>query len=177
MSATERSWREVREDRLRADREELRKLAAGSDLIRIEELAGDPPEGYLVTYTCRGVVAPEATGPRLGDRHQVQITLPVDYPVRGPQIRWLTEIFHPNVNREGTVVCVDVWSPDRTLDELCLMLGWMIQYRNYNAGNCLRPEAASWAMRHAHLLPVDDRPLRRGRVSGAHEHEFEIKIL
>jgi hypothetical protein len=171
------SWRQVREARLRADRERLRTLAGSSDLIAVEELEGDPPEAYRVTFSCRGVVAPGLTRPVLSESHRVLITLPVEYPTRGPQLRWLTEIFHPNVNPEGTLVCVDAWYPGRLLDDLCVMLGRMIQYKNYNPLNCLRPEAALWALRHRALLPVDERPLRRGAEGELPGHDFEVRIV
>jgi len=92
-------------------------------------------------------------------------------------MRWLTPIFHPNINEEGTWVCVDVWWPSKFLDDLCIMLGRMIQYKNYNPHNPLRGDAAKWAIEYAHLLPVDKRPLRRGVPDAEFPESFEIRIL
>lgn len=176
--SVERSWRQVREDRLRADRVRMHELAAGSDLIHVQELEGDPPESYEVLFSCLGVVAPGSDGrPVLGEHHRVHLSLPIEYPTRAPQIRWLTEIFHPNINAEGTAVCIDTWYAGRLLDDLCVMLGRMIQYKNFNPHDCFRVEAARWSRDNARLLPVDDRPLRRGEAWEAGERRFEVRIL
>ncbi len=60
-------------------------------------------------------------------------------------------------------VCLDTldlnWSPDITLDVICIELGEMIQYKHYNAGDPLNAEAAAWVRQNRHLLPVDSRSL------------------
>ena len=88
----------------------------------------------------------------------------------------MTPIFHPNIDETGHHVCIDVWYPSKFLDELCIMLGRMIQYKNFNSYSPLRSDAAIWAVEHEHLLPVDQRPLRRGNREVEHK-EFEINLL
>ena len=46
---------DIRETRLRNDYQRVRDLANRSDLIHIIRTEGDPPEKYLIRYTCRGV--------------------------------------------------------------------------------------------------------------------------
>jgi len=45
---------------------------------------------------------------------ELEITFPASYPIDPPKIKFLTEMFHPNVYRDGTV-CLDIvadnWSP------------------------------------------------------------------
>jgi ubiquitin-protein ligase len=173
----EPTWIEVREGRLRSDHRRLIELTRGNDLIHIETVEGDPPEHYVLRFACRGVVAVGPTGPVLGDLHRVRISLPVEYPTRPPYMRWLTEIFHPNINAEGTVVCVDTWYPSKFLDDLCVTLGRMIQYKNYNPASPMRLDAALWSASNLHLLPVDRRPLRPGNPQPAADGELEIRIL
>lgn len=176
MSRRESSWFEIREGRLRADFEKVLQLTRDNELIHLESWEDDPPETYLIRYTCLGVVAPGDDHPILSAEHRVEISFPIEYPTRPPQLRWLTPIFHPNINREGTGVCIDIWYPSKFLDDLCVMLGRMIQYQNYNPNpyHCLRVDAALWAKNSPHLLPVDRRPLRRGESPA---QEFDIKLL
>jgi ubiquitin-protein ligase len=171
------TWVEIRETRLRSDYNRMLELTKENDLIAIEKTDGDPPEVYSLAFSCRGVVGVGPSGPVFADLHRVRISLPVEYPTRPPQMRWLTPIFHPNINAEGTYVCVDTWYPSKFLDDLCIMLGRMIQYKNYNPLNPLRLDAALWSKENPQLLPVDRRPLRSSTSGGAETNEFEIQIL
>ncbi len=171
----------IRERRLRADFRKLQKFIQQSDLIRIEKMEGEPPESYQLCFTCKGIAQLGLKEPVYSEEHRVAITFPLDYPMKKPRMRWLTPIFHPNINEEGTYVCIDVWYPGKFLDDLCMTLGRMIQYKNYNAENYIREDAAKWSARCAHLFPVDTRPLRRGIPDQpAHDtlHEtLDIRVL
>ncbi len=139
----------------------MRELVRASDFITCDA-EGNPPDRYLVTYTCRGLVwAPGAAEPGLADRHQGEFYLHRDYPRRPPQIIWRTLIFHPNIlsASDGGGVCIGGWTPSESLADLVLRVGEMIQFRLYNPDDVLNPEAAAWAEAHASALPVDDRPL------------------
>jgi ubiquitin-protein ligase len=145
--------------RLRSDNERMRALVANSDLIRFEEAPGPLAEQYTLIYTCRGVKdIDEYEQPIFSELHHVTIQLPRDYPLERPETHVLSPIFHPNIDNH---VCID-WTPAMSLDEYCVTLGQMIQYRIYNPFSPLSSEAASWAQSHARLLPIDTRPLRRG---------------
>jgi ubiquitin-protein ligase len=117
------------------------------------------------------------TMPQVGEEHRVRVVLPAGYPSAPPHLRWLTPIFHPNVNAEGTRVCTATWFPSQFLDDLCILLGRMIQYRNYNPYSHLNRDAAIWADAHPHLLPIDSRPLRRGEAADPEPVEPEIRLL
>lgn len=45
---------------------------------------------------------------------QLELFLPVDYPMAPPKVRFLTKLFHPNVDKLGRI-CLDIlkdkWSP------------------------------------------------------------------
>jgi ubiquitin-conjugating enzyme E2 N len=44
----------------------------------------------------------------------VELKFTEDYPLKKPEIKFLTKIYHPNINASGKV-CVDIlnnWNPD-----------------------------------------------------------------
>jgi ubiquitin-protein ligase len=121
---------------------------------------GDPPEKYLVRFTCRGIERLTPGGkPVIREEHEVSIYLHAEYPLKQPQLKWKTPIFHPNIHSTGAV-CIGAWWPAKTLDELLLTLGEMVQYKNLGPKDPMNSRAAAWALRNKRLFPVDTRPLK-----------------
>ena len=162
--------------RLRGDHERMAEMAARSDLIRFvahPERPGWPPERYLVTFSCKGIVGVDRRGrPKFGLDHQVEIYLHSQYPQRWPGLKWLTPIWHPNIHHLNGTVCIDAawWTAGRSLDRLVLMLGEMVQYKNYHDDPTAPPfpwdpEAARWSrayrLEHPQAFPIDRRELLR----------------
>jgi ubiquitin-protein ligase len=162
--------------RLRADYQLMQELAARSDLIEFEAKSvrpGLPPETYIVTYKCRGILSVDPQGrPKYGNKHQVEIYLHNQYPQRWPGMKWLTSIWHPNINHHNGTVCVDAawWTASRSLDRLVIMIGEMVQYKNFHDDPTKPPfpwdpEAARWCRdyraRHPEAFPVDNHELLR----------------
>jgi ubiquitin-protein ligase len=162
--------------RLKADHDLMQELRARSDLIEFRVKStrrGLPPERYIVTYKCKGIVAVDRNGrPKYGNRHQVEIYLHSQYPQRWPGMKWLTPIWHPNINHLNGSVCIDAawWTASRSLDRLVIMIGEMVQYKNFHDDPTKPPfpwdpEAARWCRsyraNHPHVFPVDQRELLR----------------
>jgi ubiquitin-protein ligase len=162
--------------RLRADYELMKELAARSDLVSFEAKrphANLPPETYIVTFKCKGIHNVDRQGnPKFGTRHQVEIYLHNQYPQRWPGMKWLTPIWHPNINHLNGSVCIDAawWTASRSLDRLVVMLGEMLQYKNFHDDPTKPPfpwdpEAARWCREfrktHPKAFPVDERELMR----------------
>jgi len=162
--------------RLRADHQLMSELAARSDLIEFEVVGrqtGLPPERYVVTFRCKSIVGVDRKGnPKFGEHHQVEIYLHNEYPHRWPGLKWLTPIWHPNINHANGSVCIDAawWGAARSLDRLVIMMGEMLQYKNFHDDESKPPfpwdrEAAAWcrAYRASHpaAFPVDERELLR----------------
>jgi ubiquitin-protein ligase len=162
--------------RLKADAELMQALAARSDLIKYTTRgtkSGMPPETYIVTFTCKGIVGVDGKGtPKMGEKHQVEIYLHNQYPQRWPGMKWLTPIWHPNINHLNGSVCIDAawWTASRSLDRLVIMLGEMIQYKNFHDDPTKPPfpwdvDAARWCREfrksHPRFFPVDTRELLR----------------
>lgn len=162
--------------RLRKDYELIQEVDARSDLIKVSAKSdhpGMPPERYIITYQCKGVIGMDRRGnPKIGEKHQVEIYLHSQYPQRWPGMKWLTPIWHPNINHANGSVCIDAawWSASRSLDRLVIMLGEMVQYKNFHDDPSKPPfpwdmEAASWSRQyrktHPDFFPVDTRELMR----------------
>jgi ubiquitin-protein ligase len=162
--------------RLRADHQRMQELVSQSSLIDFKAKrarAGLPPEKYIVTYTCKGIAKVDRKGkPTYSNHHQVEIYLHNQYPQRWPGMKWLTPIWHPNINHINGSVCVDAawWTASRALDRLVLMLGEMVQYKNYHDDPEKPPfpwdvEAARWSReyrkKHPNVFPVDTQELLR----------------
>lgn len=162
--------------RLKADYQRMQDMAAQSDLIEFKaksDRKGLPPERYTVTYKCKGIVSVDKSGkPKIGSKHQVEIYLHNQYPQRWPGMQWLTPIWHPNINHHNGSVCVDAawWTASRSLDRLVIMIGEMVQYKNFHDDPTKPPfpwdpEAARWCrdfrQKNPDFFPVDTRELLR----------------
>ena len=113
-----------------------------------------------------------AGNPKFGERHQVEIYLHNQYPQRWPGMNWMTPIWHPNINHLNGSVCIDAawWAASRSLDRLVIMLGEMLQYKNFHDDPTKPPfpwdpEAARWCRayreKHPDVFPLDKRELLR----------------
>lgn len=175
--------------RLAIEYTKLMNLAARSSVIEIQPVEvqpGWPPEKYVITYRCRGIAAvDQQQNPQVSDFHQVSMYMGSDYPLKEPYLRWLTPIWHPNIEHlEPHHVCtnnVQNWYAAKPLAELVVAMGEMVQYKHYHA-KWISPfpldrAAAEWVLNVAEprgLLgpekPFDDQPLlktQRMRSQGA----------
>jgi len=144
-----------------------------------------------VTFKCKGIVDVDRQGnPKYGERHKVEIYLHNQYPQRWPGMKWLTPIWHPNINHLNGSVCIDAawWTASRSLDRLVVMLGEMLQYKNFHDDPTKPPfpwdpEAARWCKEyrkaHPDAFPVDGRELLRPeriRLKPVKEEKKKSKI-
>lgn len=173
---------DIRETRLRNDYKKIRELVDRSEFIHIVSTEGEPPERYIIRFTCRGVDRLKPDGnPVYAETHEVNVYLHAEYPLKQPQLKWMTPIFHPNIHVTGAV-CIGAWWPAKTLDELLLTLGEMIQYKNYDPKDPMNSKAAAWALRNKGIFPVDKRDLKGISLAdmivlGDTEDDLGISIL
>jgi ubiquitin-protein ligase len=144
----------VRLRRLRGDLEVVGRTFPADGRIRVRETKGSPPDRYLVEYLVTGLA--QTSDGRIVKRqeHLVQVTLTLGYPRQAPLCRMMTPIFHPNIAPHA--VCVgDHWAAGESLAHLLVRIAELITWQSYNTKSPLNGEAARWADRNRHRLPVD----------------------
>jgi ubiquitin-protein ligase len=157
--------------RLETEYQELMAINSRSDLVKIEAREGSPPKRYRISFKCKGIMLEaESLEPCITAHHVMEIYLSSKYPSERPERRWLTPIFHPNIDKNGNVCLGDDWAPSMTLSWLVEQLADYVTYRAYNTDNPNNKEAAAWALQHLDLFPIDERPLFRDGVETAGNH-------
>ncbi|MFN6478267.1 ubiquitin-conjugating enzyme E2 [Nostoc sp. DedQUE07] len=121
------------------------------------------PEKYCVLFCCKGLQKlSEYDEPTIRDEHVMEIVFGYDYPSAPPRYVWLTNIWHPNIKPPYLCDKGRPFAVSTTLDQICLMVGQMIQYRIYNTEDPLDKDAAKWAAQNKKLFPIDTRDLLTG---------------
>ena len=147
-------------DRLKFEHDQMTKLIENSNFISFTH--NSQLNEYTVKFTCNGLTIKNQR-PVISAEHAVKITLTVDFPHKVPEFEWLTDIFHPNIKKPKVCILGKAWYPTRHLDDICIQLGEMIQYKNYNIKprEYLDQDAKIYVEHHRHSneFPIDTRPL------------------
>ena len=71
--------------------------------------------------------------PYEGGEFQLELFLPEEYPMNPPKVRFLTKIYHPNIDRLGRI-CLDIlkdkWSPALTIRTALLSIQALLSCPN-----------------------------------------------
>ena len=85
-----------------------------------EKLQKEPPPGICASPTRENpryfkvVIAGPSASPYEGGIFNLELFLPEEYPMVPPKVRFMTRIYHPNIDKLGRI-CLDIlkdkWSP------------------------------------------------------------------
>jgi ubiquitin-conjugating enzyme E2 A len=88
------------------------------------------------------ITGPDET-PYEGGIYELNLSIPCNYPVNAPKVRFKTEIFHPNVYKNGDI-CIDIlqdqWSEVMSIEKILISIRSLLNEPNANSP--ANPEAA-----------------------------------
>ena len=97
----------------------------------LQEIRKDPPLNISAgpindnLFEWEAVLLGPTETPYEGGVFILNIHIPLDYPMKPPNILFKTKIYHPNINSTGAI-CLDIlksnWSPSLTLSKLLLSI-------------------------------------------------------
>ncbi len=105
----------------------------------LEELEKDPPVNCsagvinddIHTWEAT-IIGPEKT-PYENGIFKLSIIFPDNYPFKPPKVKFNNRIFHPNINKQGSI-CLDIlnknWSPALTVSKLLLSISSLLSDPN-----------------------------------------------
>ena len=88
------------------------------------------------------ITGPDQT-PYEGGLYELILKIPSNYPVKPPKVRFKTEIFHPNIYKNGDI-CIDIlqdqWSEVMSIEKILISIRSLLNEPNVNSP--ANPEAA-----------------------------------
>lgn len=144
---------------------EMKELAGDSSIIEIVPAEGAYPDKYLVIFHGPCLVPDDAGEVVMGNRQEVELRLGMEYPRSAPQVRWITDIIHPNIFSHG--VCfgnfASQWTPNFHLVDMVEILWDYARLKILNpasAGPSASNHRLTWEQLHAKFHYPFGKPLR-----------------
>lgn len=142
----------AREMALVADSHDMRRLKERDPRIDYKTNRAQAPDVYELTFKLESFIEylpGQMQSPQIGTVHKAKIVLGSLYPRKAPIVEWQTPIFHPNIHKESSQVCLGVlmdrYQPGLGLARIVGLLIEMLEWRNFDIDNAYNKEAAEWA--------------------------------
>jgi hypothetical protein len=141
----------IREEALARVRTQVLDYAAGHPGFEVFANAVHAPTEYTFWFCAPGWGPPLEPGgePVQVDEHEVFLSIPPEFPMKGPAAFWRSPRFHPNIDPETGFVCLvelqDGYRPGMDFGELCQLLVDLAAYQVYELTEGYDQAAAAWA--------------------------------
>ena len=132
--------------------EEIATHFSNHPFIAVQPVNGSPPDQYEVTYSNQGIYKDDKGHLQHSSRHVVSISIPFGFPHFPPHCRPLTPIFHPDFD-PAAISLGEFWNSGRSIPDLIVFIGRMINGELFSNENSFNREAAAWYRDHADRLP------------------------
>ena len=107
-----------------------------------KDVRSEPPENVSAgpidennLYIWEATILGPSNSPYAGGIFKLNILFPNDYPFKPPKIKFTTPIYHPNINKQGSI-CLDIlttnWSPVLSISKLLLSICSLLTDPNPN---------------------------------------------
>ena len=107
----------------------------------LEEIWKEPPSNCSAgpisdnLYIWEATIIGPSDSPYAGGIFRLNINFTDKYPFKPPRVKFITRIFHPNINYNGSI-CLDIlninWSPALTITKLLLSISSLLTDPNPN---------------------------------------------
>ena len=97
----------------------------------IKDFDKDPPTGCSAgpvaedVFHWNAMIQGPPDSPYAGGMFTLEVIFPNDYPFKPPKVKFITRVYHPNVNNNGAI-CLDIlkdqWSPALTISKVLLSI-------------------------------------------------------
>ena len=147
-------------------------------VISIRPTKGDPPDQYEITYTITGMSKTGEGKIVESIDHTVELAIPFGFPHFPPSCKPKSDIFHPDF--DPAAICLgDFWEQDRSLSDLIIHIGKMINGEIYSTTNAFNEEAAEWYLDNSGKFPFAriNWEIHSGSKSTASGRAHEIDTL
>lgn len=122
----------------------------------LKEIETDPPSNCTAgpknvnnLYEWDATIIGPSNSPYAGGLFKLTVIFPEKYPFKPPKVKFSTRIFHPNINRNGSI-CLDIlntnWSPALTIIKVLLSISSLLT--DPNPKDPLSKEAATLYLRN-----------------------------
>jgi len=101
----------------------------------LKDIQKDPPTGISAgprgesIHEWEAIICGPPDTPYTGGTFKLHLNFPNEYPFRPPKVRFLTRVFHPNINANGEI-CLDIlrdnWSPALTASRVLLSISSLL---------------------------------------------------